>query len=207
MNIRVIDRLDKNASTQEAALNGILWTCDLAGLFILIVSPDLHIKKHNLSSTEPGLSLPFTMRNNRLRALPQEHPTLERVVAELAASKKKRSAVIEAFSCEAGHRHIVKLSPLAPEAQGAHLALIAICFKSHKQNLVCTSDPIRTLFKLTPAESRLASELARGTAISAAATSTGITLNTARDRLKSIFAKTRTRRQAELVSLIARQIW
>jgi len=207
MDKRVMEGADKGAGTQDAVLSGILWACDLAGISILIVNSELHIQKHNLPAAEDGISSPFTTRNNRLRALPPEQALLEQVVAELAESKERPQAAVEAFSCEAGHRHVVKLASLGPEVGGASSPLIAICFKSHQQNLGTAPDPIRTLFSLTPAESRLASELARGNTISAAAAASGITLNTARDRLKSIFAKTRTRRQAELVSLISRQLW
>ena len=59
-------------------------------------------------------------------------------------------------------------------------------------------------FGLTPAEIRLAMEIARGHGLGAAATSLAIGLETARSQLRSIFAKTQTNRQAELVGLLSR---
>ena len=55
-------------------------------------------------------------------------------------------------------------------------------------------------FRLTPAESRLAEALASGKSLHAAAEALEITYETGRSYLKSIFAKTDTRRQGELVA-------
>jgi DNA-binding CsgD family transcriptional regulator len=59
-------------------------------------------------------------------------------------------------------------------------------------------------FGLTPREATLAAALARGENLADAAETLNITLGTARHYLKTIFAKTHTRRQAELVGLILR---
>lgn len=58
------------------------------------------------------------------------------------------------------------------------------------------------LFGLTPAESLLASELARGVSLEEAATHLGISRNTARSQLQSVFMKTGANRQGELVRLV-----
>ena len=62
---------------------------------------------------------------------------------------------------------------------------------------------IRTAFKLSTAEARLASRLATGETIESASDVLGIAKETARNQLKSIFAKTGVHRQSELVALIA----
>jgi DNA-binding CsgD family transcriptional regulator len=59
-------------------------------------------------------------------------------------------------------------------------------------------------FGLTAAEARLASRVGTGEPISRAAEQLGISAETARSQLKSIFAKTDVHRQAELVALLAR---
>ncbi len=58
-------------------------------------------------------------------------------------------------------------------------------------------------FGLTPAEIRLAQEIAKGLGVRATAHILGIGVETARSQLRSIFAKTDTRRQAELVGLLS----
>jgi DNA-binding CsgD family transcriptional regulator len=64
---------------------------------------------------------------------------------------------------------------------------------------------LRERYRLTPREAELAQRLAAGDDLARAADVMGISLATARQHLKSIFEKTGTHRQAELVALIARQ--
>ncbi len=57
-------------------------------------------------------------------------------------------------------------------------------------------------FRLTPAESKLACVIARGASPEIAAGELKISRETARNQLKSVFAKTDTHRQSELVALL-----
>ena len=59
-------------------------------------------------------------------------------------------------------------------------------------------------FGLTAAEAKLAAKLASGSGINGAAASLGVSRETARTQLKAVFAKTNTRRQAELAALVSR---
>ncbi len=63
---------------------------------------------------------------------------------------------------------------------------------------------LRMVFSLSAAEAKLAKTLAAGHGIETAASSLSISRETARTQLKAIFAKTNTRRQAELSALIGR---
>ena len=58
-------------------------------------------------------------------------------------------------------------------------------------------------FELTPAEARLASQLATGKPLEQAADESCISKETARNQLKSIFRKTSVHRQAELIALMS----
>lgn len=62
---------------------------------------------------------------------------------------------------------------------------------------------LKSAFGFTTAEARLASRLATGETIETASDALGIAKDTARNQLKSIFVKTSTHRQAELVAKIA----
>ena len=69
----------------------------------------------------------------------------------------------------------------------------------------CTEPPcelLRSFYGLTLAESALARELASGRSLAEAAQRLDITYGTARQRLGLVFAKTDTRRQAELAHLV-----
>ena len=64
-------------------------------------------------------------------------------------------------------------------------------------------DQLRDLHRLTPAEAAVAMAIARGEGLQAVANELDISLTTARTHLQHVFEKTETRRQAELVRLIA----
>ncbi len=63
---------------------------------------------------------------------------------------------------------------------------------------------LRRLFGLTSAEARLANALLQGNDLSSAAEDFGISRNTVRSQLQSIFSKTSTSRQGELIKLLAK---
>jgi len=95
----------------------------------------------------------------------------------------------------------------APITRGAHDA-----FMLARAALIVTdpddvrTDPAKTLaagLGLTRAEGRLAGRIGAGEQLKDAAAAEGITLETARTRLKSIFGKTGTHRQTELAILVA----
>jgi DNA-binding CsgD family transcriptional regulator len=65
-----------------------------------------------------------------------------------------------------------------------------------------TAAMLRELFSLSAAEAELAAALCSGKTLADAALARGTTLNTSRTQLKSIFSKTGTRRQSDLVSLL-----
>lgn len=60
------------------------------------------------------------------------------------------------------------------------------------------------IFGLTKAEAKLAARLAMGESLEEAAVALGISIGTARNQVKSIFAKTDTSRQTQLVALLWR---
>jgi DNA-binding CsgD family transcriptional regulator len=63
---------------------------------------------------------------------------------------------------------------------------------------------LQSIFAFTPAEMRLAVALARGLDLQSIAHTYKVTIGTLRVHLKSIFEKTNTSRQAELILLLAR---
>ena len=64
-------------------------------------------------------------------------------------------------------------------------------------------DLLRDLFLLTPAEARIANRLSCGQDVASIASDLGVSRGTVRVHLKSLFWKTATRRQGELIALLA----
>ncbi len=92
--------------------------------------------------------------------------------------------------------------PLASRFLGTDRRAAAIYITDPQTPFELDSSKLRRLYKLTPAEARLAAHLAQGSRLEDAATDLGVSLNTVRTHLKRIFSKTGTDRQAELVRLI-----
>jgi len=65
-------------------------------------------------------------------------------------------------------------------------------------------DLMQQYFHLTAAEAKVAFEIGRGVSVEEIATQNGVTIQTVRSQLKSVFAKTETHRQTELASLLGR---
>jgi DNA-binding CsgD family transcriptional regulator len=65
---------------------------------------------------------------------------------------------------------------------------------------------LRRLYGLTAAEAAVAVQIARGEGLQAAADNLRVTLPTVRTHLQRVFAKTQTRRQAELTRVIAESV-
>jgi DNA-binding CsgD family transcriptional regulator len=80
----------------------------------------------------------------------------------------------------------------------------AIVFVADPDNVPRTiQDQLRQLYRLTPAEAAVAMATARGAGLQAVADELKISLTTARTHLQHVFEKTETRRQAELVRVMA----
>jgi DNA-binding CsgD family transcriptional regulator len=86
---------------------------------------------------------------------------------------------------------------------GVEQAAVAIMFADPDQKQIATPTSIAKIFGLTMAESRLVAELLKGNTLVKAARSIGISPNTAKTQLQSIFLKTDTSKQSEVVALVA----
>lgn len=78
-----------------------------------------------------------------------------------------------------------------------------VVFLSRPGGLQLSPRRLVTLYKITPAEARLAAKLASLRTLEEAADDLGISVSTARTQLKAVFGKTGTRGQSELLMLLA----
>lgn len=94
--------------------------------------------------------------------------------------------------------------PIAGPAfmRGGTAAAVALFVTEPGSSIGPSPETIRDLFQLTPAEAQLAAMLANGASLIDAADKLGVTHNTVRGHLRSIFAKTGVRRQSQLVHLL-----
>ena len=102
-----------------------------------------------------------------------------------------------------GHPLILRVAPVIGPAypEGAKVAIALVDLEDCPE---LPDEPLRAAFGLTPAEARLARQIARGDSLEDIAERHQVSLGTVRVQLKSLFQKTQTHRQAQLVSLLAR---
>jgi DNA-binding CsgD family transcriptional regulator len=79
-----------------------------------------------------------------------------------------------------------------------------VCVTDLEAGIVLPEKQLRTLFGLTPAETRLAAALLDGATMAEAAERFGVSINTVHVQLARLFDKTGTKRQTELVRLLMR---
>ena len=96
---------------------------------------------------------------------------------------------------------IIHAVPIAEQAiSGPHTVVILVNLDVSRRP---TRDALQRIFDLTPTEAKLAIEVGAGISVDDIAGSNGVAVGTVRKQLASVFAKTNTHRQAELVALLA----
>jgi DNA-binding CsgD family transcriptional regulator len=156
------------------------------------------------AAAEACLDQGLMIRNRRLAA---EHPRTHRALTGLIdkALERDRAPTDETVIVE---RHtarplIVRAFALDRRAQSLfHPARAMVVVVDAARVTLPTEQQLSSIFGLSRGEARLATRLAAGDNLATAAQNCGISYETARKRVKGAFAKTDTRRQAELVALL-----
>jgi DNA-binding CsgD family transcriptional regulator len=101
----------------------------------------------------------------------------------------------------------VMVAPFRPKRLGFGTPLpAALIFIRDPEASGLGVDVLKDLFGLTPAQAAVAAHLAEGESLEHIAARLRISLHTARDHLKAVFAKTNTARQSQLVALLTRTV-
>lgn len=133
------------------------------------------------------------------------------------------SAPVKLTSAATGRDYLVWVVPLAPHAdqsqgretgnrfehlgvEASNAAVLLLACDLYEATGI-PHESMMTSFNLTPAEARLSSALVAGRSLADYARDAGLSRNTARNQLATIFEKTGTRRQAELVAHIIGTLW
>ncbi|MGB3165227.1 MAG: helix-turn-helix transcriptional regulator, partial [Alteraurantiacibacter sp.] len=133
------------------------------------------------------------------RLVPAE-PAVDRqltaLVRDFAANPKARPRAINL-----GHDPWIDMlvAPMRLHASGGEGAMAAVYVSGDRSSLADRHEQLTDLFDLTPSEARLAWSMAQGLSIAEAARTHGLTVETARNYSKKIYAKTGARGQVDLV--------
>ena len=156
-------------------------------------------------ATEKSLQLTAT---GLRAAVPSENRELSRIIQEAIATgdgKGLNSGGAMAVSRGGGRCPLhVLVTPLRTRSVylGKDAPVVAIFISDPDAKPIADAAVLTQLFRLTRAEARLAQILASGQSVKGASERLGIAPSTARSQLKSIFAKTNTNRQSQLVRLL-----
>lgn len=133
-------------------------------------------------------------------------PALDRAVTA-AVTSPGASAMVTLTNAD-GERDFLQIVPVGGRARDVFLAASAVAVlideKQKQPQLGFERGTIRDAFALTDREADVAILLSEGFGVPDIAKRLRIQIGTARDYLKSVFEKTGTGRQAELVALLAR---
>ena len=100
---------------------------------------------------------------------------------------------------------LCRILPIPAAARSPFLGAGALLvFSDRRLSRLPGSTSLVSMFNFTPAEVRLATHLASGESVSDAANQLSLSVETIRSQLKSMFSKTGTHRQSELLNLLSR---
>lgn len=136
---------------------------------------------------------------------------LERIDHALANQHQTTPAMIEALavprpSGKQAYGVIVRPVPRNEWAEEQSTPTVAIFIRNPEQTVIASEKMLTQLFELSPAEARLALQIANGLSLDEAVDVLCISRNTGRAHLRSIFSKTGISQQTQLVSLILKSV-
>jgi DNA-binding CsgD family transcriptional regulator/PAS domain-containing protein len=154
-------------------------------------------KRDGLKIGKCGLEASHSGQNRELRSL---------VSGAIAAEQD--ALVPDTFlmvSRKSGKRaYPVMVSPLleAPPDAASRDAAVAVFITDPEERHFSTAEILQTLYGLSPAEAELVQLLTQGLSLELAARERCVSIHTVRSQLKSVFAKTHTTGQSDLVQMV-----
>lgn len=163
---------------------------------------------HRMFKTEDGVGLSKNELTLLDRNAKKKLDVLSIMVRSGSTNLSARSGGIVFAERPSGNRaYSLIVVPLSKYGKfGLESASMAVMIFDPTSRNSSTLGLLTSSYGLTLAESRLAFELAQGTSLEDFSAKKGISINTARTQLKSIFSKTETSRQHELVSVLLNSI-
>lgn len=151
----------------------------------------------------------LTVRNKRLAAGQKQCDTaLQKLIGTVLSPvplHEKEPLAAVAITRPGARPLVVQAAPVARTASDFFQQAKAVLMITDPDAARTTGEPLlRQVFGFTNAEAAVAMSLARGNDLDAIAETRGVSVGTLRHQVKSLLAKTETRRQAELVARLAR---
>jgi DNA-binding CsgD family transcriptional regulator/GAF domain-containing protein len=158
--------------------------------------------KDGISRVHDEIHLKQGELNERLRALIRD---------TLAAQQRDETVPVQALAVPRPSRKndyelVVKAVPVDRYLEQRNTPHLTVFIGDPATHAAISARTLITLYHLTPAEATLSILLADGKSLEDIAKASGITLNTARAHLRSVFQKTGVTQQSMLVSLVLKSL-
>lgn len=176
---------------------------DHLGLPVLLVDSDASVRYANAAAKAliDGDGLIKAVNDILSTHHANDGQRLKSAIADTCANGAGRVVILGSEGT--GQPLVVLVLPFHEESQtGRGRALVLV--RSGKGMSEILTNSLRQLFRLSPAEASITVALGTGMDLNELAQQRGVKLNTLRSQVASIMAKTGTRRQAQLVALVAR---
>lgn len=205
--IRVFERI-VNLERRQIVLNAAIETADIG--VILATADGEPLLTNSIADTLLNQKDGLQLVRGRLRAVNQTDTASLLTHIRCMAAEQQAEHDWQIYTPLALAREtnplpltvIVRPGPAFRPLKKPLLRTAMLVLRDPGRRPIIPSATLARLFGLTPAESLLASELARGASLDEAATNLSISRNTARTQLQSVFMKTGVNRQGELVRML-----
>ncbi|UPJ41120.1 helix-turn-helix transcriptional regulator [Bradyrhizobium sp. 40] len=182
-------------------------TLEMIGLPAAAVTDSGKVVAVNAGLSHQGSGIEVAANDMIRLASPAAQEMLMQAIARNSASARSLGRSIPVGATKRAPPSVVHVLPLRGAGLDIFSGAISIVFVTPVvPNSSFAPELLGALFDLSPAEARIASQLTDGSSIEEIAISTGLSHNTIRSQLKSVFSKTGVQRQAELVSLLGETI-
>jgi DNA-binding CsgD family transcriptional regulator/PAS domain-containing protein len=192
----------------DAAATATLEAFEVSNTAVLLLNRQGEVIRANRSA-ERLLCTELRISAKRLRSMDSTVTAeLDRSLQELVWSEQRASLMQPIAMPRSDDSPILayplKLPGMSASPLGDAQAAIVLVDPSVRRHAPLAN--LQSAFRLTTAEARLACGLASGDSLEASCEALGIAKETGRNHLKSIFSKTGTHRQSELVLMMARML-
>lgn len=119
-----------------------------------------------------------------------------------SAAAERNTALAARVRRSNGASYRVVITPVPEGADERDVAFVALIYAPDEQRDIST-DVLRELYALTPAQAQVARSLFAGRSVEESAAALNLSLNTVRTHLKQIFTRCEVQSQAELLHLLA----
>ncbi|WP_086930075.1 alpha/beta fold hydrolase [Agarilytica rhodophyticola] len=196
MNLR-IDQMQSEIGTTKNLLDSL-------PMAVITVSEDARVENLNrLARKVVSESQFLSLHNNTVVADNQANTKKLLDIIAFALGKEKPQSQQRTLKLGTGKNSVSIFAVETAnklEGDGATLCTLFVVTNFLLDDSLVTQ--LYDMYQLTPAEAKVALMLTSGDSLTQIADNNGVSQNTVRNQLKSIFAKTNTKRQPELVSLI-----